>query len=117
MRLLFLFLLGCNSSTAIHPNSDGGAEPTTCAEVAAELCARAATCVTTGQAPVWISSGTRVLYESAAYCTMIFTNQCGPQAPASDVPLVRDPVACGAALSGAFCQRAGLLLPVACGYQ
>jgi hypothetical protein len=116
--------LGCGSSGAsgaggTPSNTDAGPAPTTCADVAADLCSRAVACGPGGIAPVQLTSIETIDYQSLSYCTSTFTTQCGPQAPASDVPLVRDPVACGQALASATCVQGGhsgaLGLPAVCG--
>jgi hypothetical protein len=53
-------------------------------------------------------------YESVAFCEMTFTKQCGPSAPSSDYPLVKDPSACADVLGAASCMMGALLLPEAC---
>jgi hypothetical protein len=105
----------CGSGSSGNTQADG-AVAATCADVASNLCGQAAACAGNGTAPVMLTSGGNAfIYESAAYCAGVFSDQCGPAAPASDVPLVRDPVACGRALSSAMCVAGALLLPAACG--
>lgn len=110
------------SSTVAACGSSGtgtgiGTAPTTCPEVAAEICKRAVACRNdgTGKAPVRIGI-TNIVYESQAFCEMTFRDQCGPSTPASYVPRVGDAKACGADLvvqSG--CEEMAYRLPVSCG--
>jgi hypothetical protein len=92
-----------------------------CVTLAATLCSRAGACAGDGTAPVVENAGgSSIIYESVVFCEGVFTQQCGPQAPAADYPLVRDPGACSAALATTSCMetagglRSGLLLPLPC---
>lgn len=110
--LLLFFLVGCGSS-----GTSSGTAPMTCPEVATEICKRAVACRNdgTGKAPVRIGI-TNIVYESQAFCEMTFTNQCGPSTPASYVPRVPDPKACGADLATTSgCEEMAFKLPVSCG--
>jgi hypothetical protein len=110
--LLALFLGACGSSSP----GGNGMTPTTCTDVASALCTKAGQCANNGKAPVTLTPASGAIdYASVAYCQMTLAQQCGPQAPASDVPLIRDPAMCGAAVSGAQCSQQALLLPTACG--
>jgi hypothetical protein len=106
------FSIACGSS-----GTPSGPAPTTCPEVATEICKRAAMCRTdgSGKAPVRIGI-TNIVYESQAFCETTFRDQCGPSTPASYVPRVGDPKACGADLvlvSG--CEEMAFKLPASCG--
>jgi hypothetical protein len=105
------------SSSAGSSDGDGpnDASSATCASVAATLCTRAAACGSGGSAPVLEPGGVLSIdYESVAFCEMTFTTQCGPSAPSSDYPLVKDPSACAEALGATSCMMGALLLPEAC---
>lgn len=108
---LFAWLLAaCGSGTSAGP------APTTCPEVATEICKRAVACRNdgSGKAPVRIGI-TNILYESRAFCEMTFRDQCGPTTPASYVPRVVDPKACGADLAvSSSCEEMAFKLPVSC---
>jgi hypothetical protein len=89
-----------------------------CPSVAKAICAKAGQCSGTG-APVKVHlvAGSGISYESESYCEGVFTKQCGPSSPASDVPRVADPAACASAIAAASCDgdTNALLLPAACG--
>jgi hypothetical protein len=118
-----VFLLACGSSSssssggaALDAQAPEGSAPSTCADVAKQLCTRAGTCATDGTAPLAVSA-TVIKYETVAYCESTLTTQCGPGASASDIPLIRDPARCGQNLASAVCVSGALPLPGACGGQ
>lgn len=84
--------------------------------MAADLCKRAVACGSDGKARVALSGGpSTIAYDSEAFCTKVFTDQCGPDTPESDVPRVTDPSACAAVLTSATCRGGALAVPSACG--
>jgi hypothetical protein len=84
--------------------------------MAADLCRKATSCGTDSKARVQLSGGpSSIVYESEQFCTKVFTDQCGPNVPASYVPRVPDPSACSAVLTSAVCRGDGLAVPEACG--
>jgi hypothetical protein len=127
MRFTVLFLSGllaCGGSSesselAGNPvtTSDGGAVTATdCAGVAAQLCKKAVGCGTDGRAQVNLGGvASSIDYESEAYCTQIFTEQCGPNVPASYHPRVPDPAACARDLPLSTCNAMALVAPASCG--
>lgn len=110
---------GSGSTTGVG-GADGGdagttSTPSTCAEIADAICARGATCAGDGKANIQIGPPAHIAYESRAFCTKTFTEQCGPATPESYVPRVADPAACGTAIGGFTCAGPAYALPVACG--
>jgi hypothetical protein len=110
VAVLVLFAVGCGGGSG-----GGGPAPTSCPDVVDQLCAQGAACANNGKASIWTGPLIRTDYMSISYCTTTLTDHCGPQAPSTDVPLIRDPVSCGQALASAPCMNGGLTLPTACG--
>jgi hypothetical protein len=114
---------GGSSSSDIPPAPAADAEateaaptiPSRCDRVADEICARAEACAGNGTAPVALSPGGAIVYESRAYCAEVFEEQCGADVPASYVPRVADPGACAAELATAVCFDQAIRLGPACG--
>ncbi len=87
-----------------------------CTQMAADVCNRADGC--SSISPTTRASATDVVtivYESIAYCEMVFEKACGPDVPANYNPRVPDPASCGGEIGASRCLGGALILPKDCG--
>jgi hypothetical protein len=100
---------------------DAAVDASSCATIAAALCARLAACPQRGTQPTLCArvSPETICFDSYADCVGIFT-ACVPTAtpPASELTLIPDPIDCAAALESDNCTQQGedydYLMPPSC---